>query len=628
MPIETTDPAPSSESAGELLDRSASGQAEARQAETHWRAVLAQDPHNAGALSGLGLALHTQARFEEAEAVFLRLTELQPDQAMHWMNVGTARRCTGRLDEALYAFARASALGAVSADFYYNVALAHVERNDFESARALLAKAFALAPQDTEIRFRYAHCCYECLQPDEALAALAGWDKFEVPNQTVAADIGHLLMKLGATEQAEPAVRQAAAAIDADPQARLTLVQVLERTNRVAEAGQVLDRLLGDPRSAALGPDLLLTQAQIAQRNGQYELACTLYRQVADGCKETRDRHYSLYPLAKALDAAGRYDDAYATLVDAHQSQAEYLRQVAPVISMRNTPLLSIIGYGCDAADVAAWRDPGAPGAAASPIFIVAFPRSGTTLLELTLDAHPQLESMDEQPFLQAALDDLGREAVRYPEQMAQLSPVQLERVRCGYWERVRRKVNLAPGQRLVDKNPLNLLRLPAIHRLFPNAQTILAIRHPCDVLLSCFMQHFRAPDFALLCRDLPTLALGFRRAFEYWYRQQELLAANVRELRYEQFVADFEQQARSIIDFLQLPWSDSVLEPGALALQKRFISTPSYSQVVQPVHERSVGRWQRYRKYFVDAVPVVEPFLERWGYEGFGIGLSASNSR
>jgi hypothetical protein len=141
-------------------------------------------------------------------------------------------------------------------------------------------------------------------------------------------------------------------------------------------------------------------------------------------------------------------------------------------------------------------------------------------------------------------------------------------------------------------------------------------------------MQHFRAPDFALLCHDLPTLALGFRRAFDYWYQQQALLAANVRELRYERFVADFERQARGLIEFLQLPWSDAVLEPAALALEKRFISTPSYSQVVQPVHERSVGRWQRYGKYFAEALPVIEPYLQRWGYEGFATGLRGSNSR
>ena len=588
---------------------------DARQAELECRKALEQDTGHIGALGILGSALHAQARFDDAEAAYSELATLQPDIPFHWMNVGTARRCAGRLDEALFAFAKASALGASSADFYYNIALTHIERNDFESARALLAKAHALAPEDTEIRFRYAQCCYECLQPDEALEALKGWERFGTPNHTIAADIGHLLMKLGSSEQAEPVVRNAANAAGSSQQARLTLVQLLERTNRVEEASQAMRELLGDPNSAALGADLQLTQAQLALRTGQDALACTLYQQVADGCKEVRNRHFSLFPLAKALDSAGRYDDAYTVLADAHASQAEYLRLVAPVTALRNAPLLSIAEYSCKRQDVAAWHDARAPVAADSPVFIVAFPRSGTTLLELTLDAHPQLCSMDEQSFLQNAMDDLIGDGIRYPDRLAALDATKLDSVRSRYWERVHRKVKLSPGQRLVDKNPLNMLRLPVIRRLFPNAHIILVIRHPCDAIFSCYLQHFRAPDFALLCRDLPTLADGYCRAFDYWYQQQALLSANVRELRYEQFVTDFAGQARRLVEFLQLPWNDSVMAPGEQTSQRRFISTPSYSQVFQPVNTRSVGRWQNYEKYFKEATKILEPYLQRWGY-------------
>jgi hypothetical protein len=163
---------------------------------------------------------------------------------------------------------------------------------------------------------------------------------------------------------------------------------------------------------------------------------------------------------------------------------------------------------------------------------------------------------------------------------------------------------------------------------VFPNAHILLAIRHPCDVMQSCYMQHFRAPDFALMCRDLPTLASGFRRAFDFWYQQQGMLAANVHELRYEQYVADFEAQSRGIIGFLGLPWHDAVLAPGNQALRKGFISTPSYMQVVQPVNDRSVDRWRHYQQHFADALPAIQPYLERWDYPGLGAGFSGSNSR
>jgi hypothetical protein len=198
---------------------------------------------------------------------------------------------------------------------------------------------------------------------------------------------------------------------------------------------------------------------------------------------------------------------------------------------------------------------------------------------------------------------------------MAGATGQQLERARARYWELVHRKVALEPGQRLIDKNPLNILRLPAIRRLFPNSPILHAYRHPCDVILSCYMQHFRAPEFALMCRDLPTLALGFRRAVDFWYQQAALLRPPVREVRYETFVADFENEVRGIAAFLGLTWDDAMLAPAEHARAKGFISTPSYSQVIQPVHSRSIGRWKAYEGHFEPVIALIQPCLERWGY-------------
>jgi hypothetical protein len=138
-------------------------------------------------------------------------------------------------------------------------------------------------------------------------------------------------------------------------------------------------------------------------------------------------------------------------------------------------------------------------------------------------------------------------------------------------------------------------------------------------VLLSCYMQHFRAPDFALLCRSLETLAAGYRREFDFWYEQASLLRPAVREIRYETFVADFERETRDLLQFLEVPWHDATLQPAQRARAKGYISTPSYSQVVQPVSGRSVGRWKGYARYLEAALPQVAPYLSRWSYESLG---------
>ena len=150
---------------------------------------------------------------------------------------------------------------------------------------------------------------------------------------------------------------------------------------------------------------------------------------------------------------------------------------------------------------------------------------------------------------------------------------------------------------------------------MFPNARILLAVRHPCDVILSCYMQQFRAPDFALLCRSIESLAVCFRRTFDYWYSQSALLTPAVHELVYEDFVRDFESGTRAVTDFLELPWAESMLRPAERAQAKGYISTPSYAQVTQPVNSKSVDRWRRYEKHFAGAIPTLEPYLSRWGY-------------
>jgi tetratricopeptide (TPR) repeat protein len=583
------------------------------------RQALALDPVHIEALGALGFLLHSARQFDESAEVFAKLTELQPAEPAYWMNLGTARRCSGRLDDALAAYAGAAERGADSADFYYNVGLTHIDRNDFEAGRVVLSQAVALAPDDAEIRYRYALCCYERLRTDEALAALEHWDNLSGLNPEIIANIGLLLMKLGAAERAEPAIRQAVAAADSDPQPLLTLIQLLERTNRLDEAARLLPQLIANPQAPTLGPELPLIRAQLAQRASDHETARALFAELLRECKEKHLEHLLQFPLAKSLDALGRYDEAFDTLLAAHRSQIELLRMTAPLLIARGAPNMVITRFGCDPEDVAAWNDPTAPALEESPVFIVAFPRSGTTLLELTLDSHPLLASMDEQPFVQNALDDMVVEGASYPERMAGLTPAQLDSIRAKYWERARSKVILEPGQRLVDKNPLNILRLAVIRRLFPNAPVILAVRHPCDVMLSCFMQHFRTPDFAFLCSDLQSLSVGYRRTFDFWYQQKALLKPKSLELRYETFAADFANETRAVLEFLALPWNDAVLRPQETARDKRFISTPSYSQVIEPVSNKSVGRWHSYERGLSPILPIIEPYLRRWGYEGLG---------
>ena len=155
------------------------------------------------------------------------------------------------------------------------------------------------------------------------------------------------------------------------------------------------------------------------------------------------------------------------------------------------------------------------------------------------------------------------------------------------------------------------------LHRVFPQARFVLALRHPCDVVLSCYMQHLDAPIFVDICSSLERLSKSYVNAMRFWIDHENLLRPNVLHLRYEDLLSDFGAYSRGVGDFLGI--EDVTVMQGfhEHAKKKGFISTPSYQQVTQPLNSSAVGRWRKYENYFREALPILQPIIEHWGYEG-----------
>ena len=576
--------------------------------------VLSAHDRHPGALSLLGTVLYSQGKHEDAVRVFNALTLMEPSVAEHWRNLATSLRPTKRYDQAIAAFDQALRLAPPSAGLLYNLGVLQMERYDYNAAYLALHDAVRLAPADATIRWGFAQCCYDLVNLEEALEALEDWQALEGLTLDITVRIVFLLVMMGEIKSALPAIERLLANPPDKGRAAVRLVSILERLHRLEEARAIMDRVELNDSSLETDPDRLLASAILAERAGQREAAQRDLLLALENHREFVHRHHLLYPLAKVQDSLGRYADAYHTAEEAHRSQLAFLDLGMGKSPNQTSRILSRATHGCDPNDVATWGG-GGPAVHDSPIFVVGFPRSGTTLLEQVLDAHPQLQSMDEQPFLLKLHNEVADRGIHYPTGLGALTAQAMDEIRAHYWERVRKKVALSPGQRLVDKNPLNMLVLPLIRRLFPNARIVLAIRHPCDVLLSCFLQHFRAPELALLCRDLPTLARAYSHAFGFWYSQLPLLRPFSHELRYEELTADFATEIRKLGAFLQLPWDEAMLAPGEHARAKGFISTPSYSQVIEPVNNKAVGRWKHYERQFSEALPILMPWIERWGY-------------
>jgi tetratricopeptide (TPR) repeat protein len=412
------------------------------EAERLSREALQAQPGNVSAKALLALSLNARGRHAEAAGLLRELTRAEPTAAVHWANLGTTLRSAGEFDEALAAYHRAADLGEASADFLLNVGLLHIERFEYGKARAVLKAAAAIAPDDAEIRYFHAASCFNDVDDQQAQESLQGWQSLRGLTAEMLTRIGSLLTQLGETTQAEAAFRAALARDAHHHSATIGLAQLLERSNRVDEARRQIAQMRGDAtQSAELANELLALQARLAERAADLATAKQKYRQLLERTPEPHQRYHVLFPLARVHDALAERDEAMSAAQKAHESQMAFLSRAAARLLDPGSQAFGIADFSCDAADVAAWDESQAPDASSSPIFIVAFPRSGTTLLEQMLDAHPQLRSMDEQPFLQRAIDHIRGIGVTYPEGLGRLTQEQLASARAFYYTLVATKV-------------------------------------------------------------------------------------------------------------------------------------------------------------------------------------------
>ena len=587
-----------------------------KQAETLCREVLVNDPENEFALLLLAMSLDAQQRTVEAIQLFERLTVMSPDQAVNWTNLGTVLRSTGQADKAEQAFRN-----AVERDFneptaLFNLGSLSFEKGSYGESRNLLLRAVEIAPDDASIRVLAVAACFECADFEQTDRLLADWESWATQDVTVLTDLGWTLTRLTRAEEAGRALEMAAKMMPNNTRVDLRRAAFYERTNRVAESRALLGQIPQDALDGVgLGTDSKILRADLASRGDDLEGARRLYEELVANPELVRRDPQLPSQLARVCDRLGDTTAAMKWLMKGRELHLAQLREFAPQVFEEGADPLRIIRQPLSVEQVAAWKPVHAPTAEESPIFVVGFPRSGTTMLETMLDAHPKLASMDERAFIQDVVDEMHKLGFEYPDGLGDLDNEVCARLRTTYANLVKTQAKVDPNLRLVDKNPLNIMRLPLIARLFPQAKIILALRHPCDVVLSNFMQTFRAPAYIAMCATIESTAQGYADTFDFWIDQARVLSPDVLELRYEDVGDDIQSQSRKIADFIGIDWDARMVNFHEHAKERGFIGTPSYHQVVEPINRRGIARWEKYREYLEPAMPILRRHIERWNY-------------
>lgn len=578
-------------------------------AEAGARTLLQEHPDDFGARVILAVALGAQNRLREALPLYRQLADEQPHEAAHLSNLATALRECGELDEAEQAYRRALALRPADPALLANLGLLRWQRGDAVETRNLMLEACTAAPDMAEPRIYGALACHACAEDEQARRLIADCAHWPELDPVLEADLAMAELQL---EQVEAAHRRLQRLLHRAPdsvRARVRMAGLLERLNRTDEAETMLAGidLAADDEGSALRAALQLRAGQPAQARAAYEQLVA--HSPAAACAPYH------FALAKACDQLGDAEGAMRALDAAHALQMQTAARLAPDLVDPASAPLRIADQRIRAQERAGWRDSSGADSAQSPVFIVGFPRSGTTLLEQMLDAHPRLRSMDERAFVQDVIEGMAALGFAYPRDLGRLDARSCTRLREIYWRRVASVVRLEPGERLVDKNPLNILRLPMLARIFPQAHFILALRHPLDVVLSCHMQSFRAPAFQFLCASLDRLARGYGKAMDFWADQSQVFDVRQLQLRHEDLVGDPAAHARQLAGFLAIGEAESMLHFDQRVREKGFIGTPSYAQVAETINPRGLGRWRRYRPWLEPVMPLLAPWCTRFGY-------------
>jgi hypothetical protein len=246
-------------------------------------------------------------------------------------------------------------------------------------------------------------------------------------------------------------------------------------------------------------------------------------------------------------------------------------------------------------------------------VFLMGFPRSGTTLIESMLAAHPDVETLEERNTLEAAV----RAFLASPEGLRRLQSAsvrELETYREDYWRSVRRFGAEPAGKVFIDKNPFNTAKLPLIWKLFPAARVIFAVRDPRDVVFSCFRRRFDLNPSTYELLDLGQAArfYGSMMRLAELLRPRQHLAEH--RLTYERLIADFQGEARALCAFIGIDWRQE-LEAFGERGRRGEVASASAAQIARGLYADGAGQWRRYRKELAPVLPVLAPWVERFGY-------------
>jgi tetratricopeptide (TPR) repeat protein len=494
-------------------------------------------------------------------------------------------------------------------------ALKAEQQGRISEAERLLRRAVQIAPDDLSARNALGLCLLRLERPSEALEQFAALLELNPVLPYAHTSRGNALLALGAITDAEASFQRALAI---DPNQAIALAGL---ANIASGRGAYPEARVWAEKALALVPgypDAVMSLAAVElgeRRKAQAE--ARIQALLTDTRLAPLEHAYANGLFGDILDAEDRPAEAYAAYVACNE---ELQRLYADRFKAGPNALeyvRSMTRY-FERASPESWKlavpGPPHPSGARGHVFLLGFPRSGTTLLEVILEGHPNVVSLEEKESLISSVHEFMQRPEDL-ERLPQASPAALEALRADYWRRVAGAGIDVAGKMFVDKYPLNTLKLPLIARLFPDAKILFACRDPRDIVLSCFRHRFRmnAPIYELL--SIEGAARYYDAVMRLLVRLTSMMTLDVCLVRHEDLVTEFAREMKRICAFLALDWNPAMAD-FAVRTKDRAVLTPSTAQLVRGLNTEGLGQWRRYRPQLAAVLPMLEPWVRRFYYD------------
>jgi len=582
-------------------------------------ALLKNDPDNISAQCNLGLACLELGQPESALTHSLRARQLAPQNADTNNNLGRVYQALGQAEKALECYTKALQAAPGNPFLPVNAGAVCQQLGYAEQAMEYYRQSLKIDPG-----FADAHNNLGILLLDQGQyqEALLHFDQALQKQET--ADIhNHIGLTRMALQQLDQAREEFSRALELDPGHQDTLFNWAwfeEYHNNIELSNQVSERS-GEQASGHVG--LVVLKSVLARRKHDYVAALATLEQLDENnFTAVSEKILYLFEKGTVLDRLGRYPQAFSVFKKANETKNRLLdTDFDEVADVRQCSRLMKV-FTADHAHkpwptqvVSAAKTAGLQPA---PLFIVGFPRSGTSLLTQMMTRHDKITAAGELPGIldlatggcQQILDS----SLAYPEclfdPVSPVTPAQLQQLREQYYVTRSQSLQVATSSTwVIDKMPHNALHLGLIWLLFPDSPIIHISRHPLDACLSAYFANFEQHRYT---ENLQSTARHYQRMMDLIAHYRQNVPLRLLEIRYQDLVTTPQATLQPILECIGLGWQTHCLTPEQNTVH---VKTRSYAQVNEAIHTGSVNRYHHYRSHLHSVAPVVASTMQHYGY-------------